>query len=96
MIVAVYLYWCLTFEEGCQVWVDSDWSECGVLSDADLEEEAWQSDEEQHERVGNQECAAAVLVAQIREAPHIAQTYEKKENKYLFMVIMPRLIVLYV
>ncbi len=43
------------------------------LTDGDLQEEHGYAAEDERERVRHQKCSAAVLVAQIRKAPHVAQ-----------------------
>ena len=60
-------------EERGEVGVEGDRAHGGVLPEGDLHEEAGDADEEQHEGVGDEEGAAAVLVAQVREAPDVAK-----------------------
>ena len=57
------MYHKLTLEEWRHVRIERDRSQRRVLSHADLQEEARDADEDEHEGVGDEEGAAAVLVA---------------------------------
>ncbi len=46
-----------------------------ILPNRQLEEEERQPGEGQHARVGDQESASSVLVAEVGEAPHVAQAH---------------------
>ena len=50
------------------------------LAQGELEEEDRNAAEEAHEQVGDEEGAAAILIRQVREAPHIAQTDGEADN----------------
>ncbi len=60
-------------KERGQVGVERGRAQTGVLAQGDLQEEAGDADEEEHDGVGDEEGAAAVLVAQVRESPDVSQ-----------------------
>lgn len=62
-----------TSEERHHIFVHGDGRHGAVLSYGELQQEGGYADEQQHEHIGDQERAAAELVAQVREPPHIAQ-----------------------
>ena len=65
-----------TLEQRSHVGVEGDGAEGGVLTQADFEEEAGDADEEQHEGVGDQERAAAMLVAEVGKPPNVSKTWK--------------------
>ena len=51
-----------------------------VLPDGLLHEEGGESDEEEHEDVGDEEGAAAVVVGHVGEAPDVAQAHRQAQG----------------
>ena len=68
----MYSYGVRTSEDGHGA-PDADWSERRELTHAHLDEEQRQTGEDQHDDVGDEERATAVLVGAVRKAPHVAQ-----------------------
>ena len=52
-----------------------------VLADGLLDEEGGEPDEEEHEDVGHEEGAAAVVVGHVREAPDVAQAHGQAQAR---------------
>ena len=73
-----------TFEYRTEIVVKSDGPDSRILSDGQLEKEAWNADEEQHQEVGNEEGSTTVFETQVWKSPNIAKTL-KEDFSFSFL-----------
>ena len=70
----------LTFEQRGQIGVDSDRAHGCILSDWDFQKETRNTNQKQHERIGNQKRSAAMFEAKIRKPPDISKSCKSKRS----------------
>ena len=63
----------ITFKKRTQIVVECDGSHRGILSNSNLEKKTRNSNEEEHQEIGNEKSTPSMLETEVGKSPHVAK-----------------------